>query len=229
MYLLKELSLAYNELSSLPSTLFKNCISLGTVHFNVNRLTFLPSTLFKHCSNLGYIDLSDNFLTSLPPTLFENCPNLIYLNLSDNCLTSLHPALFENCTKLDAVNLEGNKLTFLTYNLFEKCINLKHIFICYNRLTFVSSTFRNFIIFEHYNQLIEETSENKSKRQKFTFQIEERKKEMDINKNRKKLNYVIGEIETIPPDPLNYSNLPCFSLWKGGSEFHKGLELLGAN
>ena len=116
---LKDLSLSYNQLTSLPSSIV-NLTSLRYLYLEHNELTSLPPTI-GNLTSLRYLYLEHNELTSLPSSIV-NLRSLGYLNLSSNQLTSL-PTSIGNLRSLESLYLRFNQLTFLP----ESIVNLSSL------------------------------------------------------------------------------------------------------
>ena len=106
---LKDLSLSYNQLTSLPSSIV-NLTSLRYLYLEHNELTSLPSSIVN-LRSLGYLNLSSNQLTSLP-TSIGNLRSLESLYLRFNQLTFL-PESIVNLSSLRTLDLYRNQLTSL--------------------------------------------------------------------------------------------------------------------
>lgn len=113
------LSLAYNQISSVPGSLYK-AENLQIVSLKGNRIRTIREHDFIHTSKLKIIDLSCNLLTELPEHVFSSVPNLTKLSLEHNQLKSL-PISFTNRRNLQYLYLDGNPL-------------LTEIYECFNRL-----------------------------------------------------------------------------------------------
>ncbi len=110
---LTELSLANNQLTSLPESLGQ-LTALTQLHLEDNQLTSVPESLGQ-LTALTQLRLEDNQLTSLPESLGQ-LTALIELRLEGNHLTSL-PESLGQLTALTKLYLGGNQLTSLPESL----------------------------------------------------------------------------------------------------------------
>ena len=109
---LLELSLQFNELTSMPSpppeSLFGS--TLVVLDLSGNQIRSLPATFFKNMANLSQLNLSDNMIDVLPPNLYNSSRKLVFLNLFSNKLRYLQPEI-GNLPKLRELYVGNNNLT----------------------------------------------------------------------------------------------------------------------
>lgn len=158
---LKSLSLSYNDLTVLPSTIGK-LTHLTALDLNGNNLHSLPETI-GNLAQLTELDLQDNWLDKLPETI-GNLTKLTKLNLRANKFISF-PKPIEHLTQLTELSLANNRLSELSetignltqlriLNLFRNELNtlpeaighltqLKELILEDNKLKALPKTIRN--------------------------------------------------------------------------------------
>ncbi|CAM9151401.1 unnamed protein product, partial [Ectocarpus sp. 13 AM-2016] len=107
------LSLASNELTTLPEGIFGGLTALETLFLSDNELTTLPEGIFGGLPALELLYLYSNKLTTLPAGIFGGLTALEILYLYDNVLTVLPEGVFGDLTALEILHLEGNSLECL--------------------------------------------------------------------------------------------------------------------
>ena len=118
---LKTVNLSNNQISGIPSTLFRNCgAHLTTVKLANNSLSTLDEHLFSELSSLKTLDLSGNHLTSsqISKRLFKDLTGLTKLFLSHNDLTQ-----FEESENVFIPMSESLKVLKLNHNNINKLAN----------------------------------------------------------------------------------------------------------
>jgi len=101
---LKIISLAFNQLKHLPSTI-GTLTELTQLICHGNQLEDLPDSL-SGCTKLNYANFVGNRLTTLPVS-FRSLKNIARLILSDNFIKEFPIALLE-MTSLETLDLSGN-------------------------------------------------------------------------------------------------------------------------
>lgn len=107
---LPELSLEYNQLTSLPANIFDSLLGLKTLNLNHNQLQVLEVSLFSKLKHLKFLDLKGNRLSTLPVGLFALQNELISLDLSDNLFATLDIKVMTPLLKLNTMDISGNPL-----------------------------------------------------------------------------------------------------------------------
>ena len=156
---LQVLSLASNQLKTLPSALFTRCIDLKRVDLSGNSLTLLPPQL-RRLENLVSLNLADNPLVpntlrcllqlthlqllnlrntgrttdSIPAELGTALVNLTELDLSQNNLDAI-PATLDNLRSLRRLNLSGNAIGSIETHQLAGWGNLRTLNLSRNRIT----------------------------------------------------------------------------------------------
>ncbi|CAO1294214.1 unnamed protein product [Diamesa serratosioi] len=84
---LEELSLALNELKSVPIDVFSTLTKLRTIELHNNQLEEIPNGVFANNLELNSIELSHNYIGILGSTLFSGLTKLYTVDLSgNNCI-----------------------------------------------------------------------------------------------------------------------------------------------
>jgi hypothetical protein len=133
LYGIQVLSLANNDLTSLPECLYK---MYNVRHLNVmnNKLKSLPAKIGLMATNLSRLEISNNKLESLPAT-FAALVKITRVDLENNCIERLpeNLDLMYNC---EALNVSCNRLTRLP-----RCIgrmrSLKTLSANRNQITYI--------------------------------------------------------------------------------------------
>lgn len=106
--ILIELDLSYNDLTVLPSGLFKDTLKLRKLLLNNNKIQHLQANLFKDLIFLSQADFQNNQIKEVEVGTFVNVSSLININFDSNNLTTLRKEIFENITKLVSLTLVAN-------------------------------------------------------------------------------------------------------------------------
>ena len=165
---LTSFKLYWNQISSLPSDLFKDLTNLTSINlqqchglstlpedlldglsslttftlYNCVSITSLPEDLFDGLSSLTTIYLTANDrLLSVPEGLFEGLSSVTTIRLTGQLggLTSVPEGLFEGLSSLSNIDLSGHDLTSLPSDLFEGLSSLSNITLRRNQLTSLPS------------------------------------------------------------------------------------------
>lgn len=124
---LDTLSLTYNQLQSLDSTIL---LLKGLKSLDLSNNIYLKSTpdMFKGLDSLELLNLSYNEgLGEISMNMFRGLPNLVRLDLSWCDLTQIHSDAFSHIPKLTKLNLSHNNLknaSFLRHLTHLKDLNL---------------------------------------------------------------------------------------------------------
>lgn len=127
---LKLLDVSYNDLESLPDTLFQNLKQLQSVNLSHNRLKELPSK-FPNDGHLGHVQLSFNEFKEFPQVLLSQT-SIMTLDLSNNAVETI-PVEIEHLTSLKLLNVEKNSVKLVPGEL-GGCAKLKELFLGENPL-----------------------------------------------------------------------------------------------
>ncbi|KOB70314.1 Leucine-rich transmembrane protein [Operophtera brumata] len=147
------LSLAYNDLHSLPQDVFTFMSGLTTLDLSGNPLAFIDQVTMAAITDLE-LYLSGCELETLPEGMFRRQRRLRRLDLSDNRFTTVPAVLSEaanllaikNLTKLQDLRLcRNSKLQNISAGALGGLPNLVSLHICYNpRLTVIDPDFLSF-------------------------------------------------------------------------------------
>jgi protein toll len=95
-YKVVTLSLAGNQLESIPSGVLERLSSLEELDLSNNRLTTISNKIFPKLAYIEKLDLSNNLLETLPEDMFTNFTirQLRHLSLANNRISSLPKNVF---------------------------------------------------------------------------------------------------------------------------------------
>lgn len=133
---LKQLSLSYNSLHTLPESAFGACNKLVDVYFASNNISEISDDAFLGLEAIETLSLADNRLSEIRPDVFRPLTNLKNLVLSSNNLTSM-PDFPKS--KLEQLLLNNNQFAQLPANFFETATSLAGIFLSNNKLTSIDA------------------------------------------------------------------------------------------
>ena len=141
LYGIQVLSLANNDLTSLPESLYK-MYNVHYLNLRNNKLKSLPEKIGLMATNLSRIELSNNKLESLPAT-FAALVKIKRLDLEHNCIERLpeNLDLLYNC---EVLNVSCNRLTrlprcigrmksLISLSANRNCINYIPLEVCKSR------------------------------------------------------------------------------------------------
>ncbi|CAL1277985.1 unnamed protein product, partial [Larinioides sclopetarius] len=112
----RTLQLSNNSIYRIDSNAFLNMVELKNLSIAFNKLTSLNGSLRNSCE-LKYLWLHHNRLNEIGPSEMSKLKKLMRINLSFNNLTNIHKA-FRNLKRLRILNLYGNKLTTISRSTF---------------------------------------------------------------------------------------------------------------
>ncbi|XP_053207661.1 chaoptin-like isoform X2 [Panonychus citri] len=132
---LRSLYLGDNGLSSLSSPhCFSGLRSLNLLSLEYNNLGRLSSSLFHPLTSLVHLLLSYNRITTIEPETFKMMDKLVYLDLSYNSITTIRSASFTELTLITEINLEGNNIENIEKDSFVILPRLSRLNLSFNRL-----------------------------------------------------------------------------------------------
>ncbi|CAO1390576.1 unnamed protein product [Diamesa serratosioi] len=97
---LQFLTLAYNNLKTLPADVFDDLVNLKTLILSNNQIESLPNPIFSKLKNLKAVNLFNNKLRNIPDFLFVNNFNLEIMDITVNLLTDIPTKLLVPLVKL---------------------------------------------------------------------------------------------------------------------------------
>ena len=144
---LKTLNLRNNRLATIPrdySNIFNGLTNLKQLDLSSNQMSSLPTTVFKPLIKLTFLDLHDNDLGSViqqdTGVLFSSQKNLLSLNLGNNDIITIPDELFKDLTSLENLQLSNNILSHWGTRSFNKTQKLKQLSMAYNQISIVNET-----------------------------------------------------------------------------------------
>ena len=156
---LRHLNISFNQLSLLPSGLFKKnkqlevvdmqgnlldriekgvfqSLNMTSIVLKSNRIKELGSGAFEELPRLRSLDLSDNELNSVKNGAFDQLLSLRKLDLSNNRLTSFKGDFFTTRTRVEELHLSSNLISYLYPNSFIIHRRLKTVDLSHNKLSY---------------------------------------------------------------------------------------------
>ncbi|KIO75940.1 hypothetical protein TH53_17925 [Pedobacter lusitanus] len=98
------------QLKNINLDMFKNCVNLRSIDFNLNdNLSEVNSTISLP-SSLTRFSMDTSKITSFNPDRFKNCLNLSFIAIEKSNLASFTPLVFLS-QRLKQLNLKGNKFS----------------------------------------------------------------------------------------------------------------------
>lgn len=107
MELVTDMSLAHNNLESIPEDAFDHLTSLRVMHLHYNNLKTIETNLLFLNFHLIHFYAQHNQIESLPAGLFSNNPNLVGIHVDSNRLSSVK-ITFDSNRKYEKINLRNN-------------------------------------------------------------------------------------------------------------------------
>ena len=126
------LGLSYNQLKTLPDTIFNGLKNLQILSIDNNQLQTLPDTIFNGLQNLQKLLLYGNQLQTLPANIFNGLKNLQILSISNNQLQTLPDGIFNGLNNLKYLGLSYNQLQSLPVTIFNGLNSLKDLHLARN-------------------------------------------------------------------------------------------------
>ncbi|XP_029165946.1 toll-like receptor Tollo [Nylanderia fulva] len=133
------LSLADNEVPSIPRQILSHLSLLRTLDLSRNRITRIDSDDFKYNPMLQHLAMAGNAISEMTP---GSLPPLVkHLHVGRNHLNSLNHTL-RDLNQLEWLLINSNELTSLDGELPSSGHNLKMLYAVDNRLTHLPAEFR---------------------------------------------------------------------------------------
>lgn len=89
------LTIADNNLTSLPEGILNNYINLVTLYAENNKITKIPKNLFKNTPYIKWINFNNNNILTIAPELLIQCPRLQTFALDHNPISDLSAEAIE--------------------------------------------------------------------------------------------------------------------------------------
>lgn len=133
---LEMLSIVNNSMQTLEKDAFQGLRDLDVLDLRYNQLTVVPSSIFKPLKHLTSLFLSQNKIHTLEQDSFEGLVELQLLDITFNNLKIINSDIFnDGLTKLTDLYASNNKISQIhgTFSL----PNLKFLYLHYNKLNTV--------------------------------------------------------------------------------------------
>jgi Leucine rich repeat/Bacterial Ig-like domain len=103
------LDLIGNNISVLPTNIFKKLTQLTSLGLEFNQISVLPTNIFEKLTQLAFLLLDNNQIKDLPANIFDKLTQLTVLGLTTNCLAAQQEPLKTILSKVNGtVNTFGN-------------------------------------------------------------------------------------------------------------------------
>ncbi len=143
-----DLKLSGKKIIEINETALHSFVNLEFLDLSHNQLTTLPSMVFRGLSKLERISLYFNYITHLDPYTFYGLTNLKYLDLERNQITQVQSNTFKGLKSLWYLDFDSNNLTQLNTDILSDLKMLKYFFVKNNNITFIENGF-----IERFNKL----------------------------------------------------------------------------
>ena len=130
-----DLNLDYNYIEKLQEDVF-NSVLPRRVYLGMNRITTIDENAFSGVEDtLELLDMERNKLQNIS-SAFDKLKNLRYLYLSNNNISEIRIDSFASFSEsLRALSLSGNRITTFPRDALRLCTKLSHLNIGYNDIT----------------------------------------------------------------------------------------------
>ncbi|KAG8236300.1 hypothetical protein J437_LFUL016447 [Ladona fulva] len=136
--LLREATLARNQILSLRPSAFANLPMLSTLDLSENRLSSVPSDAFgPHLPELRRLFLDRNNISAVADGAFKHLTHLEELELNSNELTDIQKNTFLGLQSLKRIDLRSNRLVVLRDGTFLETPSLQELDMDENKLELV--------------------------------------------------------------------------------------------
>lgn len=116
----------HDKITSIKSSIFRNCFNLKKVDMQVLNLTRIPDHMFDSCTSLTQIILPLNII-EIGKFSFYNCSNLQTIDIENSSITTLSDYSFANCAKLITIKLPKNLCQIGEYCFANTSLNTLHL------------------------------------------------------------------------------------------------------
>ena len=131
----RHLNLDENQLTWLPTDIFRGLSRLERIDLEDNNLTQLHEDTFNGLGRLKFIDLEGNNIRSFPEDIFDGLDRIRTLFLGENALTSLSENIFQGLPRLRTIHLNGNNIGSLHHDTFDGLSALRSLWLHDNNLS----------------------------------------------------------------------------------------------
>nr|XP_023029069.1 chondroadherin-like [Leptinotarsa decemlineata] len=141
LYLLENLSLAYNKLKTIPKGIFKDLPKLDFLRFSENEISSIDDSALENLPLLENLQLNYNKLQTIVIHKVVSHPqNLKYLFLDSNYLSSITKYMLRKLTSLEDLDCSYNRISIIEAGAFEQTPKLKNLNLHHNILKEVDGT-----------------------------------------------------------------------------------------
>ena len=168
------INFSYNEIATIPSTLFNGIVSIHGINFSFNKISEIPEDLFKSVESLWEMNLSNNQIKSVPDKLFANVKEAKGINFADNLIKHVSIDLFANIDLINDINFSNNYISSLSLEILNNSslsIDFRNNF----KIDNVSSFFDRFfyVITEEINDPDENEQQRLKKLEMYKYNLKE--------------------------------------------------------
>ena len=114
------INFSYNEITTIPSSLFNGIVSIHGINFSFNKISDIPQDLFEKVDSLWDMNLSNNRIQSVPEKLFLHVKNAKGINFADNYIKYLSMDLINHIDLINDINFSNNYISSLSLSILNK-------------------------------------------------------------------------------------------------------------
>lgn len=139
---LKFLSIAYNQISSLPNSAFSQLSQVEYLNLGHNPIGNIPENAFHGMVNLGILIIQDCEISELHENQFRGLNSLRDLRINRNRISSLPRMIFNELWNLTEIDMDDNNLFVINAEAFGSTINtIQYLFAWSNQIFAIDPEF----------------------------------------------------------------------------------------
>ncbi|PSN47386.1 hypothetical protein C0J52_11172 [Blattella germanica] len=139
VYHLKELRLKISGTNFTSQLAYFEKSYLTYLDLSENEVSLLPSDLFRGMYNLELLDLSSCGLRNVSTGAFNNLNSLLVLILRNNHINVIRLGIFKELHSLQKLDLNNNRISLLTAGVFHGLVNLQILDLGLNKISHIDS------------------------------------------------------------------------------------------
>lgn len=119
---------SHNRLRDVPATLFQQCSkSIRKIALNNNQLTRVPSALFRNLISLHHLKIQNNKITSLHNGMFKDAVYLRLISANDNLITHISPEMVAGLTRLHTLSMASKILPWQGLDFHCSVLSMRYL------------------------------------------------------------------------------------------------------